>query len=394
MKTFNRTIILLIVAGAITAASAAAQSLPAEQDAEAKLQKSEADVARREAEIAAKLAQKEADLARKEAEGVQKQVELAVAMAQKQPPIPVPPAPPALPSTGRPDNVSAMLKSLSLPSRQAGGTTALVIPSAEMTTEELIAVTEDLNVMSLIFEKNLQQARISPVVTSPFFSEDYMFGRMLGTDSGAIQSMYLQGYGVLFLMRVDFPLSPPAEVPQEETEEQKPEKTDPVWDQTRRQMYEPQESRIRKSGEPKEKYDAEKVENLKTALVQALKHAANIRNLKPDESVILTVAGSGQTTGSSISTVAVAGKNLIVTERHDGGAVTAKVLHGTSPGDIGLSSPAILVIRAKKSDIDGFTKGDLDADQFRRRVSIISCPNLGAGAGQGNSFPFYYGSPR
>ncbi|MFH1718207.1 MAG: hypothetical protein ABIF19_12710 [Planctomycetota bacterium] len=390
MKTFTRIIVLFVVANLITAVSVKAQSLPAEDAKASESQKSEADLARREAEIAAKVAQKEAELAQKEAEAVQRQVAV---MAQTQARMPVAPTAPSVRSTG--GSISDVRRRLSRWPRTGSAGTVLVIPSAEITTEELITVTEDLNVMSRIFENNLEQARISPVGTSLFLSEDHAFGRLLGMDRSAMQSMYLQGYGVLFLMKVDFPLSPPAEVQQEEqTKEQEAEKTDPVWDQTRRRMYEPDEAGRDKPDEPKEKYDAEKVENLKTALVQALKHAANIRNLKPDESVILTVAGSAQTTGSSISTVAVAGKNLIVTERHDGGAVTTRLVQGTSPGDIGPSSPAILVIRAKKSDIDGFAKGDLDADQFRRRVSIISCPYLGAGAGQGDSFPFYYGHGR
>ncbi len=391
MNTLTRTIILLFVAGIFLAASAAAQSLPAEQEAKTfELQKSQADETHKEAEMAAKLAQKQAEIVQKQAEAVQKQVEFAAAMAQNKMQVPIAAAPP-LPSTGRLENLSVMMKNLSLPSwRQAGGTTVLVIPSAEMTTQELVSVNEDLNVMSRIFENNLEKARISPVGTSLFLSEDQVFGRLLGAERSSIQSMYLQGYGVLFLMKVDFPLTPAPEAQQEENaEEQKGEKTDPVWDKTRRQIYEPQEAKRDKSDEPGEKYDAEKVENLKTALVQALKHAANIRSLKPDELVIVSVAGTGGNVGSNASVVAIGGKNIIVTERNDGGTATTRLIQGASPDDIRLSSSMILVIRAKKSDIDSFAKGDLDAEKFGQRLQMLTCPYLGGGTGHGDTFPFY-----
>lgn len=385
MKTYKRTIMLFVVAGAIIAASAMAQSLPAVQDAEtSEIQKTQEDAAQREAELATKLAQRQKELAQKQAEVMQKQVELAAAAAPIRPVVPVAPAPvtPLPPSTGRLDEISTMLKGLSLPSqRQAGGTAVLVIPSAEMTTQEFVSVTEDLNVMSRIFEDNLEKARISPVGTSLFLSEDRVFGRFMGAERDAIQSMYLQGYGVLFLMKVDFPLSPPQETQQEEkAEEQEAEKTDPVWDRTRREIYEPQEASKGKSDEQEEKYDAEKVENLKTALVQALKHAANIRNLKADESVILTVAGSGKSAGG---TVMITTKSTMVVDGHKR---YVQQLPSDSP------SETILVIRAKKSDIDSFANGDLDAEKFGQRVQMLTCPYMGARTGQGNAFPFnYYG---
>ena len=397
MKTYKRTIMLFVVAGAIIAASAMAQSLPAVQDAEtSEIQKTQEDAAQREAELATRLTQRQAEIAQKQAEVMQKQVELAAAAAPTRPVVPVAPAPvtPLPPSTGRLDEISTMLKGLSLPSqRQAGGTAVLVIPSAEMTTQEFVSVTEDLNVMSRIFEDNLEKARISPVGTSLFLSEDRVFGRFMGAERDAIQSMYLQGYGILFLMKVDFPLSSPPEAKEEEkAEEQKEEKSDPVWDKTRQQLYEPQKASRDKSDKPEEKYDAEKVENLKNTLIQALKHAANIRSLKPDELVIITVAGTGGSAGSNAPMVAISGKNIIVTERHDGGTATTKLIQGSSPDEVGLFSSAILVIRAKKSDIDSFAKGDLDTEKFGQRVQMLTCPYMGARTGYGDGHPFnYYG---
>jgi hypothetical protein len=189
--------------------------------------------------------------------------------------------------------------------------------------------------------------------------------------------MYLQGYGALFLMKVDFPLSAPLQV--EEEKETKEEETDPVWERMKREMYEPEEARRRRDDQPEQKYDIEKVENLKTILVKTLRHAANIRILKPDESVILAVTGSGASAGgiTAIATTRITGD-----EDHNTRIVKELAPHG--------SSPTMLVIHAKKSDIDGFAKADLDFDQFRQRTQMLTCPHLGGGARRGDLFGDYF----
>ncbi len=88
-----------------------------------------------------------------------------------------------------------------------------------------------------------------------------------------------------------------------------------------------------------------------------MKHAANIRALKPDESVILTVIGKA---GQSATSVFV----------------------GTKTGFL---PPRILTIRAKKSDIDAFAEGKLSFDQFHQKTQLLSYPYLGGNIGGGPS---------
>ena len=58
---------------------------------------------------------------------------------------------------------------------------------------------------------------------------------------------------------------------------------------------------------------------------------------------------------------------------------------------IALSWPAVLVIRAKKSDIDEFAKGDIDFEKFRQRVQLLTYPLLsGADGGSRDPFNAYY----
>jgi hypothetical protein len=308
---------------------------------------------------------------------------------------PVTPTPPTLPAISK--NIYN-LTGLSYGSRTGSSDMVLVIPTEQTKTEDLIAINEDMNVMARIFEKNLEQDRITTSRGGIFIPSRDPFGMFLG-GRGDIQSMYLQGYGALFMLKVDFPLSPSSEAKEEEKATEKTEEGDPVWRETQQQMFEPERfDRRRRINRPEVKYDAEKVENLKTTLIKTLKHATNIRVLKPDESVILTVAGSGEATGTKIITANVAGnsRQVIVQEKGANGKTSMRIVNGNSLDDIGLSTPTVLVIRAKKSEIDAFAKGELDFDKFRASVQMFSYPYLGSVELRGDSSGFYglYDEPR
>lgn len=300
-----------------------------------------------------------------------------LAQAVETPAEPLPATAPALPPS-TPDVEPAEAASLGygmggggwLPRHSHTGT-VLVIPDAEIETEDLAKITQDLNVMSRLLERNLQRANIATEGGSFFTSGRDMFTGFFMRGQQTIQSMYLQGYGALFLMKVDFPLSPPPEVQEQEQGEQTEEQedADPVWEQMKREMYEPQEARRRGTEDAAEKYDAEKVENLKTNLIKALKHAANISALKPDESAILSITGGGEFASL---------KSIVTTTRRG----DSRILEKTASSG---SSPAVLVIRAKKLDIDAFAKGDLDVDQFKQKTQILTYPLLGGNIGDTSS---------
>jgi hypothetical protein len=214
-----------------------------------------------------------------------------------------------------------------------------------------------------------------------------------GRGATGIQSLYLQGYGVLFLMNVDLALSP-AKSAQEPDETEKQQEADEVWKNMRRQLYEPEKVTEREGDETAAKYDPEKVESLKATIVSTLKHAANIRSLKPEESVILTITGSGRLAGVSAIAVQSSGnttttRQFVVRDKERG---LTKIVESDSLDDLGLSSPTVLVIRAKKADIDSFSKGDLNLEQFRQRVQMIGYPHLEGASSRSDARDVFYGS--
>jgi len=132
------------------------------------------------------------------------------------------------------------------------------------------------------------------------------------------------------------------------------------------------------AGGPEQEYDEKKVEDLQEGLLEALKNATNIRNLKPDETLTVCVFGGASAGPRKARTVRASPKpapdapeeEVFVSIRDDG--VPAR---GT-----------IMTIRVKKSDADGFAKGELNADEFRKRASITTYAGDTGGWGGGNAF--------
>ena len=342
-KALTQTIIVFVAVNLITAGFALAQNIAEEESQpaskEAVVAEKEIELERKKAEIEAKV-QKQVELVQQQVELVQKQVELQI------------------------PNIEVTVPRIPLLGHGGSGA-VLVIPAAEMKVEDLATITEDMTVMSRIFDTKLSQAHLT---TGRGIGSIGFDSLLFGRSSGAIEAIYLEGYGALFLMKVNILLSPPPEAQEEKKTEE--EDTDPLWTQMRQEMYAPQDTRRRRTDRPEEKYDAEKVEDLKETLIKTLKHAANIRTLKPDESVILTVIGKGSQSAMTMTFTRLYSSGS--------GRRTVRMAPGAEAGSF---SPTVLTIRAKKSDIDAFAKGKLSFDQFSQKIQLLSYSYLGENVG-------------
>jgi hypothetical protein len=341
MKSLAQTITILITLNLVTANLALAQPAPAPATPQP-VQVEAVETAEKEAQLEA---------TRDQIEAARWQIEAAKNTGGK-----------ALSKLRK--DIAELRFNFGMPFSHSGAGMVLVIPTSEMKAEDLATIVEDMTVMSRIIDSQLGKEESRHM---------WFTGGMFGQSSMA-ETMYLQGYGALFLRKVDFPLSPGPAVQEEEEKETTEEGVDPVWEQTKKDIFEPQEERKHEEEQPEEKYDAEKVENLKTNITKALKHASNIRNLKSDESVILAVTGSGSSGDSRGYGLALSGRpgrgQVIVQNKY------SKSIGIVTPtprlGDWGSSPSTVLIIRAKKSDIDSFAKGDLDLDKFQQRVQIFT----------------------
>jgi len=141
---------------------------------------------------------------------------------------------------------------------------------------------EDLAVMARILEKaaaqNPDEGRLHHAM-----GIDVVFGP--GPNSP--RSIYLEGYGALFMLKVGFPLLPPPSKPDARKEEPQGSST---WEDVRRELY-GQRSGKRIVAPPTQPYSEEQVKTLKDGLLDALKNASNIRELKADDAITLCVFG-------------------------------------------------------------------------------------------------------
>ena len=143
---------------------------------------------------------------------------------------------------------------------------------------------EDLLVMCRILEKAAQE----------HISDHHKAAGIdllaLGGGNRSVRTMYLEDYGVIFTLNVRIPLLSDAKVEEPEVKETT---RNEEWEETRNELF-GQKRRIKRvhpGHSPS--YDEEDVQDLKKELLNALKNAANIRNLKPTDWITVAVNGPG-----------------------------------------------------------------------------------------------------
>ncbi len=287
------------------------------------------------------------------------------------------------------------------PTIRSAGRKALVIPAGEVKTEELAETVEDMRVMSHILDERFKETRrIQGMFTD--------FGAFFGQDSRNTEATYLQGFGLLFLMEVNFAFSP-APRPQAKDPTETAEAGDSTWQKAKQQVLSPGASPGMDREDSARDHDNQMVEELKKELIEALKHASNIRNIDPDEWVILTVIGSQRQFGMGFggplpmgggmsgfrSSSRSGGSSGVMMGGMGGYGGAAGGFGGGNAGGFGgasyggmmmgggmvggmggfsttASSPStVLTIRAKKTNVDDFAKGELDFEQFLKEVKIL-----------------------
>jgi len=284
---------------------------------------------------------------------------------------------------------------------RTGGRKVLVIPDTEVKPEELDAITQDLLVMSHILDERFKEPRTMKRVFTDF-------GDFFGRDNRSTEAIYMQGYGVVFLMEVNFAFSPPLK-PDVQKDEETAEQVDPTWQRAREQIFAPKTPNLGMPAFPGQGPGLVKFDQIKKELIETLKHAANIRNLSPDEWIIVTVIGQGRQGGviyfsnksfgsaaprSNYSSSYSASEQSSSSERGGYAASRSSGVAGgyggmggygggmggygggmggmAGYGEMSLPSATVMTIRAKKSDVSDFARGELDLDQFQQTVEIFT----------------------
>jgi hypothetical protein len=232
----------------------------------------------------------------------------------------------------------------------------LVVPMPDLPAESVADLTEDLTVMCRIFGKAVPAQRTGAAFATGSGGDLFRY-YTLGQRSP--QALYLDGYGALFFIHVDFPLVPTE--PREPAETKPQEPVDSVWAQTIEEMSGRQKDKPG-PGQAAETYDPQKVENLKKTLVKTLAHASNLRMRRPQDVVTVVVGAVEEGKASSSSRSRGAGAGLY-------GATSSTARLAKAP-----PAAALLVLRVTKAEVDAFAKGQLTPAQFAEKVQILWSP--------------------
>jgi hypothetical protein len=175
--------------------------------------------------------------------------------------------------------------------------------------------------------------------------------------TGAIRSLYLDGYGALFIVNVGFPLQPP---PLAKPREERPP-ADSSWEEAKRELHTPGPDTMM-ARSPGEEFDQEKATRLEDALLDALKNASHIRGLKSDDSITICVLGGGVPLPMRNGPK---GEPDPFFDRAEAGGFPGA-------GNQGGSRATTLTLRVKKADVEALAKGKLATSDFRKRASITT----------------------
>ena len=282
---------------------------------------------------------------------------------------------------------------------ESGGS-VLIVPTKAVSPVEFTQIAEDMRVMLNILREKLSEPRTIRGVL-------YDYGDFFADAGRATEALYLQGYAAVFMLKTDFPLSVPPAPGQ--AVNPKAQAGDPVWQRARDRLYAPQNvGPYGPAGLPREA-DQKSLDQLKADLVQTLQHAANIRNIDPNEWIILTVtersgaspiggfgggmsgmgmmggmsyggatgsSGGGYGVGGSVGGVASYG-GASLSPSGDGGLRWERRA-GAARGRSASQAPAspapatVLTIQAKKADINAFAEGKLSFELFQQRVKVFT----------------------
>ena len=251
-----------------------------------------------------------------------------------------------------------------------------MIPKDASDPKSLADTEEDMNVMAHILEKAASPREERSAQAMGIFIHGPFSG-----PAAAPQNLYIEGYGALFFLSVNYPLVAPPTPKKQEPEPK--EETSSEWEDARRELYRPPETRwdFNASGvmalprTPAEEYDAGKVETLKKDLISALKNAAHIRKLKSDESVTVVVTGRGPAAQMKVVSSHNPGSEPKPFPKESKPVPKAATGSRTIPARA-LRTPSEapgtkLILRAKKSDIESFQKDKLNFDDFRKKVTLM-----------------------
>ena len=266
---------------------------------------------------------------------------------------------------------------------------------------------EDLLVMARLLQKSLETGlEDNPTAFKAGIP------LLVNSSRQSVRAMYLEGFGALFMVKVGFPVTPPAAV----AHKKPAAATATEWEKAKDEVLNEEAVPAGFDAEVTTDvdYDAAQVENLKKGLLHSLKNAANIRQLKPEEFVSVTVFGAPNTAVARVVTRVRNAKTPTAPKPgsgQDAGRVPQDVVReveavvelaraqalessaravefsaGRGAAKAAGAQGTILALRVKRADVDAFARGKLDYAAFEKAVTAHAYAGSGYNATSLNSW--------
>jgi hypothetical protein len=250
-------------------------------------------------------------------------------------------------------------------STRAGDGPVSVITFKERDQHWMDETAEDLNIMSFLLSQTLEHM-------SGNDADDYKLGIPILLKGGgrSVEASYIEGFGAVFNVKVNFPLLASIE---KETPKNTENPSD--WERARQALAGTgAPSALAWAGNPFEQgqpYDAHQIEALKHKVIEVLRNASNLRHVQPNESIVVVFNGRpsepDRTGGdSSITTDTASSPEDQATEA---GHRAASVARGSNQQP---ERATIMTIRIIKGNADSFAKKQMSEDKFLHAVEVTT----------------------
>lgn len=242
----------------------------------------------------------------------------------------------------------------------------LIVPGPDIKPGTLASLTEDMTVMCRVFDKALSPGRRSST-RSFSYGRAGALSQWFGQEPGQTQGLYLDGYGAVFFVGVDFPLVAP---PQQNEQAKAQESGDRVWSQSGDRVWSQTVDELRgrpavdPTGQAVPAYDPQKVDSLKANLIKTLRHAANLR-LGPQDQVTVVVGARNE------GAQAGAWQHLRYMRQPNAGRRVVPSSNSNRADGPAADPAATLILRVAKTDLDALAAGPLSPDQFASKVVVL-----------------------
>jgi hypothetical protein len=263
-----------------------------------------------------------------------------------------------------------------------------LIAFTQQDTKTLDELAEDLNIFGFIVKRNLEKAvgEETPQVK---------LGVPMWLESGGrrIHASYIEGFGALFNLRVGVPIVEP---PHSEAKSEPP-KEPSEWEKARSALYGGgqqlfvQQRWAEIAASQAQHYNPRLVEILRKEVIESLRSASNLRHLKPDEWIVVTITGAPngfETQGGATGVAGAAPAGLP-------GSAYNSLTGSYSVGGMGSATlragrPTMMTFRVKKSTVDAQGAKGTSNEQFAGKVEVTSylgaeSPRAGGGGGAGGN---------